>query len=142
MLFEHTNDYIVVKSSNGGLWQHDSLSWQIEGTKYITAPELSAGSREFDGAFSEWLATLSEEERKVIIPTIFDTMYATDSSTLTELKSKKNDAFKVFLALEPKKRKLLYDKLGKYILGNAGSIVGEAIREKLKEITEKAKKKK
>lgn len=142
MLFEHTNDYIVVKSSNGGLWQHDSLSWQVEGTKFITAPELSAGSREFDGAFSEWLATLSEEERKVIIPTIFDTMYATDSSTLTELKSKKNDAFKVFLALEPKKRKLLYDKLGKYILGNAGSIVGEAIREKLKEITEKAKKKK
>lgn len=142
MLFEHTSDYTVVKSANSGLWQHDSLSWQVEGTKFITAPELSAGSREFDGAFSEWLATLSEEERKVIIPTIFDTMYATDSSTLTELKSKKNDAFKVFMALEPKKRKLLYDKLGKYILGNAGSIVGEAIREKLKEITEKAKKKK
>ena len=67
-------------------------------------------------------------------------MYATDSSTLTELKGKKNDAFKAFMSLENSKRKLLYDKLGKYILGNAGSIVGEAIREKLKEITEKRKK--
>lgn len=140
MLFEHTNDYTVVKSSNGGLWQHNSLSWQVEGTEFVTAPELSAGSREFDGAFSDWLASLSDDERKVIIPTIFGTMYATDSSTLTELKGKKNDAFKAFMSLENSKRKLLYDKLGKYILGNAGSIVGEAIREKLKEITEKRKK--
>ena len=140
MLFEHTDDYIVVKSTNNGLWQHDSLSWQVEGTKFVTAEELSAGSREFDGAFSEWLASLSEDERKVIIPTIFDSMYATDSTTLTELKGKKNDAFKVFMALDPAKKKLIYDKLGKYILGNAGSIIGEAIREKLKEITEKRKK--
>ena len=142
MLFEHTKDYTVVKSTNGGLWQHDSLSWQVEGTNFVTAKELSESSREFDGAFSDWLASLSDDERKVIIPTIFDTMYATDSSTLTELMGKKNDALKAFLALEPSKRKLLYDKLGKYVLGNAGSIIGEALRAKLKEITEKAKKKK
>lgn len=140
MLFEHTNDYVVVKSTNSGLWQHDSLSWQVEGTDFVTAPELSAQSREFDGAFSDWLASLSEEERKVIIPTIFDTMYSTDSSTLTELKEKKNDTLKAFIALSASKKKLLYDKLGKYLLSNAGSVIGVAIRNKLREISERKKK--
>lgn len=140
MLFEHTEDYTVVKSVNKGIWQHDSLSWQVEGTKFVTAEELSKASREFDGAFSEWLASLSDEERHVIIPALFDTMYSTDSSTLTELKSHKGDAIKAVMALEPEKKKLIYDKLGKYILGSAGPIIGDAIREKVKEIMEKIKK--
>ena len=140
MLFEHTDDYTVVKSKNKGIWQHDSLTWQVEGAKFVCAKKLSKSSREFDGAFSEWLASLSDEERHVIIPALFDTMYATDSSTLTELKSRKGDAIKALMALEPEKKKLIHDKLGKYILGSAGPIIGDAIREKVKEIMEKIKK--
>ena len=140
MLFEHTDDYIVVKSTNKGLWQHDSLSWQVERTEFVCAPALSKMSTDIDTSFSSWLSSLSYEERSVIVPTLFGIMYSTDSSTLTELLEHKGEALKAMRALEPKKKKLLYDKLGRFVTDSAGSFIGTAIKERVKELMDKIKK--
>ncbi len=34
MLFEHDEDFIVVKSSQSGIMQHDAMSWQVEGNRF------------------------------------------------------------------------------------------------------------
>lgn len=140
MLFEHTPDYIVVKSTNKGLWQHDSLSWQVERTDFVRAAELSKMSVEIDTSFSSWLSSLSQEERGVIVPTLFGIMYSTDSSTLTELLEHKGEALKAMRALEPKKKKLLYDKLGKFLTESTGAFIGIAVKERVKELMDKIKK--
>lgn len=140
MLFEHSPDYIVVKSTNKGLWQHDSLSWQVEGPHFVCTAELSKSSRTFDASFSTWLGSLSDDERHTIITALFESLYSTDSLTLTDLMEHKSEAWKALASLEPEKKKLISDKLGKALASNAGSIIGAAIRAKFKEIADKIKK--
>ena len=37
MLLEHDEDYIIVKSSQSGLMQHDAMSWQVLGAFLVKA---------------------------------------------------------------------------------------------------------
>ena len=45
MLLNHDGDYEVVKSSQSGLMQHDSMSWQVIGPDFETEQELSPKSK-------------------------------------------------------------------------------------------------
>ena len=36
-LFEHQEDYVVIKSENKGLKQHDAMSWEVLGNHFVHA---------------------------------------------------------------------------------------------------------
>ena len=63
MLLKHDGDYEVVKSSQSGLMQHDSMSWQVIGPEFETEQEISPKSKRLNTALSAWIDGLTREQR-------------------------------------------------------------------------------
>ncbi|MBP5401738.1 MAG: DUF2974 domain-containing protein [Treponema sp.] len=72
MFFEHTESYTVVQSSASGVWQHDAMSWLLEGKKFLTEPELDKKSINFNKLFNSWLKKVTPEKLKRVTDTIFE----------------------------------------------------------------------
>lgn len=91
MLFEHMDDYRVVKSSNRGLKQHDVLSWMVLGTDLIEAEQVSKQSLLLDEAMKNWLSGLDNSERQKIVQTIFHVLDVAEIQTVDDLYNAKWD---------------------------------------------------
>ena len=91
MLFEHMDDYRVVKSSNRGLKQHDVLSWMVLGTDLIEAEQVSKKSLLLDEAMKNWLSGLDNSERQKIVQTIFHVLDVAEIQTVDDLYNAKWD---------------------------------------------------
>lgn len=89
MLLEHEENYIIVKSTQSGILQHDSFSWQVLGTNFIIAEERSAYSEITDIALRTWVNGMDRDERVLFVDTLFDLLECTDATTLTGLNSDK-----------------------------------------------------
>ena len=85
LLMTYHPDYTVVKSNGVGLFQHDSFTWQVLGTTFITVTELDVSSQLVDHTVHEWLSRVSKEQRKLFIDTIFDILEASGAATIKEL---------------------------------------------------------
>ena len=85
MLFEHMDDYRVVRSSNHGLKQHDVLSWMVLGTDLIEAEQVSRNSLVLDEAMKNWLSGLKHSERQKIVQTIFHVLDMAEIQTVDDL---------------------------------------------------------
>lgn len=142
MLLEHGKKHKIVSSAAHGIWQHDAFSWNVLGSAFTEAREMTKETLELNRAFSEWLGGLSEEERHEIVSSLFSVLHSTESSTLTELAGNKKIG-KAFLSLEKEKRKILLEKLGGFVSSNVGSlfttIVKPVIIEKGEELADAIK---
>lgn len=82
----------VIKSDGAGATQHDPMSWQVKGDRFIYAAELSEESRMLDRTLSNWLSELSDVERELFVDTLFDIIQAGGASTVDDLASSKRKA--------------------------------------------------
>jgi len=89
MLLEHEEKYTIVKSTQSGILQHDSFSWQVLGKYFVIAEERSAYSEITDMALRTWINGMDKEERILFVDTLFDLLESTDATTLTGLNSDK-----------------------------------------------------
>ena len=64
---------------------HDGFKWEVRGTRFVRAEELSRSSTLFKNAISETLVGMSMEEREAFIEGFFKTMMSTGAFTLTDL---------------------------------------------------------
>lgn len=87
LLLEHTDEYTVVKSNRKGLFQHDGLSWEILGGKFIRAEGLSPMGMKNDTAVRERIEAMTHAERRELIRLMFTLLESTGAKTLTELRS-------------------------------------------------------
>lgn len=85
LLMAYHPDYTVVKSTGVGIMQHDSFTWQVLGTDFISVTELDVSSQVVDHTVHEWLSRVSPDKRRVFISTIFDVLEASGASTTKEL---------------------------------------------------------
>lgn len=81
MLLAHPDEYTVVKSKSVSILQHDPYSWQVEGPVFVRMPGLSRDSARFDAAFRQWLGDVSDDDREVLIDTLFTVLAAANSQT-------------------------------------------------------------
>ncbi|MBU3805045.1 MAG: DUF2974 domain-containing protein, partial [Candidatus Cellulosilyticum pullistercoris] len=81
MLLEHEEDYVVVKSKQIGLLQHDAMSWEVLGGQFVYSDELTRGSQILDDTLKAWINGLSEKERAQFVDSIFDILEATGART-------------------------------------------------------------
>ena len=89
MLLEHTESYSIVKSSQNALWQHDPFSWEIRGREFIKATELSSFSKRTDKVLTEWITSMSAEERRRATDALFEVLESTGAKTLSDINSGK-----------------------------------------------------
>ena len=85
MMLEHEEDYIVVQSTQHGLFQHDLYTWNVMCTGFVYLETVTSGSHFLDRTLKEWILQLDADEREFFINTLFEILSATNARTLPEM---------------------------------------------------------
>ncbi len=85
ILLEHESSYQVITSSASGIAQHDGLTWQVKGTRFIYADKLHSGSERKDKTLHAWVNDMDMEQRKLFVQKLFALRNNTSASTLSQL---------------------------------------------------------
>ncbi|MFR8104217.1 MAG: DUF2974 domain-containing protein [Clostridia bacterium] len=96
-LLGHEEKYLVVKSVQKGIMQHDLYSWQVEGKKFVSLEELTNGSQFVDKTIKDWLKAVSPEQRGECIDILFQILESTEATTMSEISRKKFNSAIVLL---------------------------------------------
>ncbi len=89
MLLEHEEEYLVTKSSQSGIMQHDPLSWEVLGPKFVYLDELKKNSRILDLTLKNWINKMTREQREEFVMALFHVLYETGARNLSELSEDK-----------------------------------------------------
>ena len=84
MLLEHDENFTIVSSGESGLKQHDPTTWRVLGTQFVSIPKRKAESRFLSHTVHEWIYSLSLEERKQFVTSLFDVMEESEIETLDD----------------------------------------------------------
>ena len=89
MLLEHEENYEVIKSTQTGILQHDSFSWEVLGSRFIYLDSVSEESRRIDSTLKGWLRDMDMKQREEFVDAVYDTLAATNATTLTDISTDK-----------------------------------------------------
>lgn len=89
MMFEHVNQYKIVKCSADGILQHDPFSWNLMGPEFEAAEAFDEASEIFYTSFNAWANTMTDDERKKFIDSFFSVIYASGAKTNYEIDQNK-----------------------------------------------------
>ncbi len=104
MLLEHTEPRTVIKSSQTGLYQHNGLTWEVMGGRFIHLEETDSESRNIDHSLKEWLASLDSVGRERYFDTLYEALTSANARTLTELSIDKLSLLKAWGAMDSEAR--------------------------------------
>lgn len=133
LLLEHDEDYMIVKSNQIGLLQHDGLTWRVLGTKFVTLESISSDSRVIDNTLRNWLAEVDDEKREKFVNAIFDLLSGTGATKLSELNNlsirKINNFVKGLSELDSDSKNMIMRAL-KLLTSEYGKIIKDYVQEK------------
>lgn len=141
MLLEHEEEYEVVKSSNSGIGQHDAMSWEVLGTKFLYGDAIAPQSIFWDETMKSWLRHLNEEQREEIVNAVFTLLEEVNIRTVDDFSKIKwktiSDILKAKKELSPETQKLFSQALkllwktgNEKVKNNMKQIVKEKIEHK------------
>ncbi|MBE6684588.1 MAG: DUF2974 domain-containing protein [Ruminococcaceae bacterium] len=114
-MFEKGDRYGVVKSTNTGVFQHDPYSWPLEGPRFVKLKELSKVGKKNEEQFRKKMSKMTVEEKREFVETLFDVIYATEATTLTELTrgglKKFNTIIKTYGGLDKERKEMMTEIL-------------------------------
>ena len=89
MMFEVPDTPIVVRSlALGGIAQHNTFSWQTEGTHFVQLESISSESLQIKDTLKEWVDSVPDEELELYFDLFFGTILESGISSINELSSK------------------------------------------------------
>ena len=140
MLLEHTEDYVIVDSTNRSLMQHEPLSWNVRGKQFIYLTQRTEAARLSDSVIRDWLADLSREERQTFVETLHQLLGAGGKiKTLEELRAGGLNSglalAKEYAGADEKKKKMLSDLMSRLAV-DVREELRKAAEEKLKTVGE------
>lgn len=87
LLLDAGYPYMAVKSSNHGLWQHDAMSWEVMGNRFVEVPSANRSSLFLEKTVERWLSGISMEERRQFVNSVFGMVAATGKDTVSSLQA-------------------------------------------------------
>lgn len=115
MMFEHAEEYTIVKSTQKGFLQHDIYSWEIKRNQLETLSTMSNTSAFFDHTLTELVSDMDEHQRKTLIEGIFSILASTENKTFNEIaenwKSNSGIIFRSLKDMDTKTRSLIISTL-------------------------------
>ena len=127
MLLEHEKNYMVVKSSQKGLLQHDLYSWEVENGTFVYLKELSGRSQFFNRTLREWLSALTPTQREKLVDGLFELLLATDAETVSDLTSgwlvKAGEVLEEVQNIDPDMKKMIHQVLGLLVQSVAMNLI-------------------
>jgi hypothetical protein len=85
MLFEHDENYTVVKSNQTGLMQHDVFSWEVGRDNVVQAKETSPESLFVNRTLRDWINGLEKEQRRRFIDALYEILISANTGSLQDL---------------------------------------------------------
>ena len=64
VLLVHAEDYDVIDSTSHAAMQHEALSWQVMGNRFVHLGQRSQLGQMSDDVLREWLDSVSQEDRE------------------------------------------------------------------------------
>lgn len=86
MFFKHAGKYLIIKSSQKGILQHDTMSWQVEGPEFVKGDGFTKESKLFEKAINQWADNLSEQEKQEFIDGLFEIFMSPGYETVLDFK--------------------------------------------------------
>ena len=87
MMFDNIcGKLIVVKSSAKKVYQHNMVSWIVEGKRFITADRISKNAEKLSLATVNLIEGMTKDERTKIALEVYDLLMKLKSNTLTDAK--------------------------------------------------------
>ncbi|MBQ6902168.1 MAG: DUF2974 domain-containing protein [Oscillospiraceae bacterium] len=85
LLLGHEEEYTIVQSTNTGLLQHDTYSWEVRRDRFVYLETVTDASRFLDHTLKEWIAEMPAEKREKLVDTIYMILTETNAKTVKEL---------------------------------------------------------
>ena len=95
----------MVKSRQKGLFQHDGLTWDVQGSAFLRVHDVTEESKRTDRALREWIENMTLVQREQFCDALFKLLSSDNASTLTDLMSLKNRWILRGMKLDPQVRK-------------------------------------
>lgn len=135
MLLNHEEKYIIVKSTNKGIMQHDVYSWQVIAKQFVKLKEITKGSKFIDKTITNWLKDLDLKTREQVIDIIFEILNSTEVTKIDDLKTSLMKNAKIILSSYKQ-----IDSKNKKMITNTITTLLRIIKENVKEEYGKTKK--
>ena len=119
----------VITSSGKGVMQHNPYTWNICGASFVEADERGTASLFMDDTLHRWVAKLSEDDLRVLVNTVFDTIEASGASTLNEINTDRHVTYSAILKaaakIDPAARAELGEIIKKLIFSGRDAMYAE-----------------
>ncbi len=125
ILLEHDEDYTVVSSRQVGLLQHDGLSWNVMGGKFVHLKSVGEDSKHSDRTMNAWIRDMSPKQREQFTDALYRILSSDNAATLTELASPKNRWLIRGMQLDPQVGKIMSRTLTALFNENAKDFLHE-----------------
>jgi len=87
-IFNRIKNPIIIKSSESYVLQHSSMSWMIEGNKFVSGNKFDSLSLKIDEVLDNFLKNVDIEQRKIFVEDLFKAIESTEISKVDELAKK------------------------------------------------------
>ena len=77
---------IVIKSSAFGIMQHDALTWQVMGNRFVRT-ERTEDSEFVEKVMTDWLSKVDDDARRIFVDQIFSVLQATGAYTMKDIRT-------------------------------------------------------
>ncbi|MBQ8004051.1 MAG: DUF2974 domain-containing protein [Oscillospiraceae bacterium] len=128
LLLNHEEEYTIVKSTQNGLWQHDTYSWEVERDRFVYLEKVTDASRFIDHTLKEWISQMSPEKREKLVDVLYSVLLQTNAKTVRELSENwvgnTISVLKTLRTLDDETRKVLIEAIRALAKG-AGKVVAE-----------------
>ena len=86
MLLGHPESHTVVHSTETGLQQHDTYSWQMLGPRFAALEQVTGGSQFLDSTIKDWTADMTAEQFEVFVDAIYQVLSSPELDTMRQMR--------------------------------------------------------
>ena len=87
MLLGHREKYVVIRSMQEGLMQHDVYSWEVLGPSLIHEDGITDECRVLNASLKEWIDNMDYDQRRQFVNSLFDLLDECDAKTTDDLQN-------------------------------------------------------
>lgn len=90
MLLEHEEPFLVIRSRNVGIMQHDPYSWEVEGPNFLPVQEVTESSQFLDATIKNWFASMTNRERNQLVEVMYNLLTTGSVENASDIFQPKN----------------------------------------------------
>ncbi|MBQ9136241.1 MAG: DUF2974 domain-containing protein [Lachnospiraceae bacterium] len=130
MLFETAPSYKVVASKTLGMLQHNPYTWIVKDDDFYYVKDIHETRKFADDVVNEWVTSLDEEERRLLVDTLYQVVSASEAENLIDFSSDWKKSLSGMVAaikeVDGETKKIL-----KTLIKEFFEIVGEGLKAKI-----------